>query len=114
MIGRRIVGFVVFQRVDVNEQFLFTVEKHQAGSGTHQWVGRHQLRMRKAFINIFVDDIGFIEDEFPFNQNGDLSIWIHGRYFFWLVEEVDIPDLKIHSLFEEDKPATLRERTSCS
>src|SRR5260363_363929 len=50
--------------------------------------------MRETFINIFVDDIGLIQNKIAFNQNRHLSIGIHHCNIFRFVEQIHIPYFK--------------------
>src|SRR5260363_378084 len=68
--------------------------------------------MRETFINIFVDDIGLIQNKIAFNQNRHLSIGIHHCNIFRVVEQIHLPYFKIHTLLKKYEPATLREWTS--
>src|SRR5260364_105493 len=68
--------------------------------------------MRETFINIFVDDIGLIQNKIAFNQNRHLSIGSHHCNIFRFVEQIHIPYFKIHTLLKSHEPATLREWTS--
>src|SRR2546430_3720319 len=44
---------VALERVDVREELLLEAVQEQPRPRTHQGIGGHQLRMRKAFVDIF-------------------------------------------------------------
>src|ERR1700681_2881571 len=54
---------VPFERVDVRKELFLEAMQEQPRSRTHDRVGGHQLRMRKALIDVFVDDVGFVQNQ---------------------------------------------------
>ncbi len=60
-------------------------------------VGRHQLRVREALVDIFVDDVRFVQDQVTFDENRHLAVRVHHRNVFRLVEQVNVADFKIHA-----------------
>ena len=108
------LGSARFQNSDVGEQFFFKVEQEQTHAGTVNRVTRHELWMRKTLVDVFVDDVGLIQDQIALDQDRHLAIRIHHIDVFWLVVEVDIADFKVHAFFEQDKTAAMRKRTRSS
>src|SRR5690606_2599147 len=103
------LGAAVFQRGDVDEKLFFEVVQEQAGARTHHRVGGHQLRMREALIDVFVDDVRLVQYEIALDQDGHLTVRIHYRDIFRLVVQVDIADFEVHAFFEQHKAAALRK-----
>src|SRR5690606_20943496 len=95
-------------------QFLFEVVEEQARAGPHDGVGRHQLRMREALVDVLVDDVGLIQNEVALHEDRNLPVRIHDGNVFRLVVQVDVTDFEIHAFFEQDKAAALGERASRS
>src|SRR5690606_18740319 len=104
----------VFQGGDVHEQLFFEVVQEQAGAGAHHRVGRHALRVRETLVDVFVDDVGLLQDQVTLDQDGHLAIRVHDRDVFGFVVQVDVADFEIHSFFEEHKAAALRKRAGGS
>ncbi|EET44656.1 hypothetical protein NEISICOT_01618 [Neisseria sicca ATCC 29256] len=92
------------------EQLFLHAEQNQSSAAAHHGVAGHQLRMGEAFVYVFIDDIGFIEDQITFNQNGDLVIRIHYGKIFGLIENINVFDFKIHAFFVQDEATALAER----
>src|SRR5256885_1828949 len=72
-------------------------------------IGRHQLRVREAVVDILVDDVRLVQDQVAFHQHRGAVIRVHHRQILRLVVEVHVDDLKIHPLFVEDDAAALAE-----
>ena len=93
-----------------DEQFLLEVEQEQPRARAHHRVGRHQLRMREALVDVLVDDVRLVQDQVALDQDRHLAVRIHHRDVFGLVEQVDVADLEVHALFEQHEAAALGER----
>ena len=91
-------------------QFFFEVEQHETRACSHQRIGRHQLRMRKPLIDVFVDDVGLIQHQLTLDQDRYLTIGVHGRDVFRLIEQINVTDLEIHAFLKKHQAATLRKR----
>jgi hypothetical protein len=63
--------------------------------------------MWKTLINVLIDDIGLIQNQIALYQDRDLTIRVHHRNIFGLIKEIDIADLKIHTLLKENEAAAL-------
>jgi hypothetical protein len=63
--------------------------------------------MRKALVDVFIDDVRLVQDEIAFNQDGDLAVRVHHIDVFWLVIQINIANLEIHAFFEQDKTAAM-------
>src|SRR5690554_5401927 len=98
----------------VYEKLFLEVVQEQAGTGTHHGVGGHQLRMRKTLVDVFVDDVRFVQNQVTLDKDGNLTIGVHDADVFRLVVEIDVADLKIHSFLEQHKAAALRKRAGRS
>ena len=103
------LGVLVLERADVDEQFLLEIEQEQARTGAHHRIGRHQLRMREALVDVLVDDVRLVQDQVALDQDRHLAVRVHHRDVFRLVEQVDVADLEIHALFEQHETATMGE-----
>src|SRR5690606_14359406 len=95
----------VLERRYVHEEFLFEVVQEEAGARAHDRVGGHQLRMRKTLVDVFVDDVRFVQNQVTLDKDGNLTIGVHDADVFRLVVEIDVADLKIHSFLEQHKAA---------
>src|SRR5690606_5098612 len=102
-------GAAVFQRGNVDEQLFFEVVQEQTGAGAHDRVGRHQLGMREALVDVFVDDVRFVQHQVALDQDGHLTVRVHHRDVFGLVVQVDVADFEIHAFFEQHEAAALRK-----
>ena len=80
----------VLERLHVHEQFTLEVEQEQARAGAHHRIGRHQLRMRKALVDVLVDDVRFVQHQIALDQDRHLAVRIHHVDIFGLVEQIDI------------------------
>ena len=96
--------------MDEVEQFFFHAKQHQTPASAHHGIAGHQLRMRETFVDIFVDDVGLVQDEVAFNQNRHLVVRIHDGKVFGFVENINIFDFKIHAFFVQHETAALAER----
>ena len=65
------------------------------------------MRMRKALVNVFVDDVRFVKHEITLDQDRYLAVRIHRVDIFGLVEQIDIANLKVHPLFEQHEATPL-------
>jgi hypothetical protein len=70
--------------------------------------------MREALVDVLVDDVRFVQDQIALDQNRHLTVRVHHRDVFRLVEQVDVTNFEVHALFEQHQPATLGERASCA
>ena len=104
----------IFQNRHIGEQFFLKIEQKQTHAGAIDWVARHQLRVREALIDVFVDDVGLIQNQIALNQNRHLTIGIHHIDVFRLVVQVHITNLKIHAFFKQHETAAMRKRASRS
>jgi len=80
-------------------KLLFEAMQEQAGSAAHDGIRRHQLRMREAFINILIDDIGFIQNQVALDQNRHFVVRIDHRDIFGAAHQIHVDYLKVHALF---------------
>ena len=101
----------VLQGIDVGEQVVLEVEQHQPRTRTHDGIRRHQLRMRKALVDVLVDDVGLGQDQVAFDQHRHFAAGADAGDFFRLVVHVDIDDFEVHVLFEQDNAAAVAVRT---
>jgi len=65
--------------------------------------------MRKAVVDVFVDDVRFIKNQVALNQHRHLVVRVHHCEVFRLVEQVDVDDLEIHAFFVKHETAALAE-----
>jgi hypothetical protein len=63
--------------------------------------------MWEAFINVFVDDVGLIQDEVTLDQDWNLAVGVHHIDVFGFVVKVNITDFKVHAFFEQHEAATM-------
>jgi len=98
----------------MNKEFFFKIEQKQTHASTVYRITRHQLGMWETLINVFIDDVGLIQNQVTLNQNGHLPVWVHDVDIFGLVIQVDIANLEVHALFEQNKAATVRKGAGCS
>jgi len=82
----------------VREKLLLEAVQEQPGAGSHHRIGRHQLWMRKALVDILVDDVRFVQHQIALDQHWNLVVRVHHREILGLVIEVDVDDLEIHAL----------------
>ena len=47
----------------MGEQLFFEVQQEQAHAGAIDRVTGHELRVRKTLVDVFVDDVGFVENQ---------------------------------------------------
>src|SRR5690606_32485113 len=97
-----------FQRIDMSEELLLEVEQEQAQAGTCHRVTRHQLRVRKALVDVFVDDVRLVQNQIALNEDGHLVVRVHQSDIFRLGKNVNVPDFEIHALFKQHKAAAMR------
>jgi hypothetical protein len=95
----------------VNEQFLFKIQEKQPHPRSVDRITGHQLWMREPFIDVLIDDVRLVQNEVSFHKDGDLPIRVHHIDIFGFIEKINIPNLEIHTLFEQYEPAPVRERT---
>src|SRR5690606_10093109 len=110
LVGRR----AVLEHRDVNEEFFLEVVQEQTGARAHDGVGRHELRVREALVDVLVDDVGLVQDQVALDEDGYLPIGVHDSDVFRLVVEIDVADFEIHAFFEQHEAAALRERAGRS
>jgi hypothetical protein len=65
--------------------------------------------MRKALVDVLIDDVRLVQHEIALDQDRHLPIRIHHVDVLGLVEQVDVLDFEIHAFFEQDKAAALRK-----
>jgi len=70
--------------------------------------------MRETVVDVFIDDVRFIENQVALDQHRHLVVRVHHRQVFGLVEKIDIDNLEIHAFFVENDTATLAERAAGS
>lgn len=66
--------------------------------------------MRETLINVFINYIGFVEDQIPFIQDRNRSVRGHCPYLSRNVEHIDIANFEVHALLEEHEAAAMGER----
>jgi hypothetical protein len=76
----------------------------------HHRIGRHQLRVREALVDVLVDDVRLVQHEIALDQHRHLVVRIHHCQVLGLVVEVDVDDLEVHALLVQHDAAALRER----
>ena len=101
---------ILFKRFDMGKDFTLHADQQLAGAGAHDRIGRHQLRMREALVDIFVDDVRLIKDQVALDQHRHPTIRIDGSNVFRLGKQIDVDHLKIHTFLVENDTATLAER----
>ena len=69
----------------VLENFSLKIEEKQSCSCSFNRVRRHQLRMGKALVDIFVDDIRFIKHEIALDENRHFAVRVHDIDVFRLM-----------------------------
>ena len=94
----------------MREQLFFEVQQKQANARPINWVTGHQLWVRKTLVDVLIDNVGFVQNEITFNQNGHLPIGIHHGDVLWLIEEVHIADFEIHTLLKQHETAAVGKR----
>jgi hypothetical protein len=92
----RLVGglAVLLDHFHEREDFALHANQQLAGPGTHDRVGRHQLRMRETLVDVLVDDVRLEQHQVALDQNRHAIVRIDRRHFFRLVEHIDIDHLK--------------------
>ena len=101
----------LLERLDVAEHLVLEAEQEQPRPRAHHRVGRHQLRMRKAIVDVLVDDVRLVQDQVALDQHRHLVVRVHHRQVFGLVVQIDVDDLEIHALFVQHDAAALAEGT---
>ena len=101
---------VIFQHADRLVELTLKAVNEHARTGTGNRIRRHQLRMRETLINVFINYIGFVEDQIPFIQDRNRSVRGHCPHLSRNVEHIDIANFKIHALLEEHETAAMGER----
>ena len=96
----------------MQKQLFFHAEQHQTATAAHHRVARHQLRVGKALVDVFVDDVGLVQNQIALHQHRHLVVGVHHRQVFGFVEYVDIFDFKVHAFFVQHKTAALAEGAS--
>ena len=84
--------------------------QEQPRAGAHHRVGRHQLRMREALVDVLVDDVRLVQHQVALDEHRHLVVRVHHRQVLGLVVEVDVDDLEIHALLVQHDAAALAER----
>ena len=61
-LARLFRGFeiIFFQRLDIGEYFALHADQQLTRARAHNRIGRHQLRVRKALVDILIDDVRLI------------------------------------------------------
>jgi len=96
----------------VDEQLFFKVVQKQSGTRAHDRISWHQLWMRKALVNVLIDDVGLVQDQIALYQDRNLPVRVHHGDVFGLVVEINVADFEIHALLKQHKPAAVRKGTS--
>ena len=107
--GGFLVVVATLQRLHVHEQLALEVEQEEARARPHDRIGRHELRVREALVDVLVDDVRLIQDQVPLDQYGHLSVGVHDRDVFGLVVQIHIADLEVHAFLEQHETAALAE-----
>src|SRR5690625_1826442 len=53
----------VLKYENMAKELTLKIKQEQPRACTHGGVGRHELWMRKALINVFIDNVGFVQNE---------------------------------------------------
>jgi hypothetical protein len=96
----------------MREQLFLEVEEEQTHARTRDWIAGHELRVREALVDVFIDNVGLIQNQIALNKDGHLAIGVHYRDVFGLVEQIYIADFKVHAFFKKHETAALREGAS--
>ena len=110
LLGRLLV--VALERVDVDEELLLEAMQEEPRAGAHHRIGRHQLRVREALVDVLVDDVGLVQHEVALDQHRHLVVRVHHGEVLGLVVEVDVDDLEVHALLVQHDAAALAENGS--
>ena len=94
------------------EELLLEAMQEQPRAGAHHRIGRHELRMREALVDVLVDDVGLVQHQVALDQHRHLVVRIHHREVLGLVVEVDVDDLEVHALLVQHDAAALAENGS--
>jgi hypothetical protein len=62
----------------------------------------------ETLVDVLVDDVRFVQDEFALDEDGHLVVRVHQRDVFRLRVQIDVADLEVHALFEQDETAAMR------
>jgi len=63
--------------------------------------------MRKALVDVLVDDVRLVQDQVALDQDRHLSVGVHHADVFGLVVEVDVADFEVHALLEQHEAAAV-------
>jgi hypothetical protein len=63
--------------------------------------------MRETLVDVFVDDVGLIQNQIALHQDGHLTVRVHDIDVFRLVVKIDIANFKVHAFFKQDKTAAM-------
>ena len=98
----------------MNKELFFKVEQEQSHTSAVHRVAGHQLRVRKAFVNVLIDDVGLIQNQVTLHQNRHLAVGVHDIDVFGFVVQVNIANFKVHAFFKKHKTAAVRKRAGCT
>src|SRR5690606_31990291 len=73
----RVGAAAFFQRRNVHEQFFLEVVEEETSARAHDGIGRHELGMREALVDEFVDDVGLVQDQVALHEDGHLPVRVH-------------------------------------
>jgi hypothetical protein len=65
--------------------------------------------MRKALVDVLVDNVRLVQHEVALDEHGNLVIGVHDRQVLGLVVQVDVDDLEVHPLLVQHDAAALAE-----
>jgi len=65
--------------------------------------------MRKALVDVLVDDVRLVQDEVALDQHRQAVVRVHHRDVLGLVVQVDVDDLEVHALLVEHEAAAMAE-----
>ncbi len=105
LVGR--LGHTMLYHFDLAVDLLFEAMQKQPCTAAHDGVGWHQLRMRKTFVYVFVDDVCFIKHQIALHQDRHFAIGIDCRDVLRLVHQIHIDHLEIHAFLEQHDPAAV-------
>src|SRR5450759_2571644 len=98
----------------MDKQLLLKIEQEQPDPSPIHGVAGHQLRVRKALINVLIDDVRFVQNQITLHQDWHLAVGIHHTDVFGLVVQINVANLKVHAFFKQDKTATVGKRAGSS
>jgi hypothetical protein len=104
----------LLHRLDVAEDVFLDLMQEEPRPRSGNRVGRHQLRVREALVDVFVDDVRLVQHRVALDQHRRPVVGIDHREVFRLVIDVHVDDLEVHALLVQHDPAALAERVRSS